>query len=101
MDRIYGANHDLFSHTRVPRRRLLMDTIARKQENTNLLEGESSKRKKMGIRLEKEATLRSKILTHFVKGKISLTPMEEILIIPRELEYLEGVKLAMSQKNEE
>jgi hypothetical protein len=35
-------------------------------------------------------------------GKISLTPMEMILTIPRELEYLEGlIKLARRCKNEE
>jgi hypothetical protein len=56
----------------------------------------------MGIGLEKEVTLRSKILTHFIKGKMSLKSMEAILIIPKELEYLEGfIKLARRQKNEE
>jgi hypothetical protein len=35
----------------------------------------------VGIDLEKESTIRSKILTHFIKGKISLTPMETILTI--------------------
>jgi hypothetical protein len=100
--RICGANHDLFSHTRVPRRRLSMDTIVKKQKNINLLEGESSRKKKMGIGLKKEVTLRSKFLTHFIKGKISLTPMEAILIIPRKLKYLEGfVNLARRQKIEE
>ncbi len=56
----------------------------------------------MSIGLEKDATIRFKILTHFIKGKISLTPMETILTILGELEYLEGlVKLARRQKNEE
>ncbi len=42
-----------------------------------------------------KATMKSKILSHFIKGKISLISMETILIIPGELEYLEGlVKLA-------
>jgi hypothetical protein len=81
LDRICGANHDLFSHTRAPRRRLPMDIIVREEENINLLEGKSSRKKKMGIALEKEVTLKSKILIHFIKGKISLTPMEVILII--------------------
>jgi hypothetical protein len=35
-----------------------------------------------------DGNIKSKILSHFVKGKISLTPMEAILIILRELEYL-------------
>jgi hypothetical protein len=34
--------------------------------------------------------MRSKIVTHFIKGKISMNPTETILIIPRKLEYLEG-----------
>ncbi len=58
-----------------------MDIIVREEENINLLEGKSSRKKKMGIALEKEVTLKSKILIHFIKGKISLTPMEVILII--------------------
>ncbi len=34
------------------------------------------------------------------KGKVSLIPMETILIIPRELEYLEGfVKLVRRRKD--
>ncbi len=79
-----------------------MGKIVREEENTNLLEGKSSRKKKMGIGLEKEVTLRSKILIHFIKGKISLTHVEVILIIPKELEYLEGfVKLARRQKNED
>jgi hypothetical protein len=46
-------------------------------------------------------TTKSKILTHFLKGKISFTPFETILIIPGELEYLEGlVKLAKRWKDE-
>jgi len=102
LDKICGASHDLFSHTKAPRRKLLMGTIAREEENTNLLEGKSSRKKKMRIGLEKEVTLRSKILIHFIKGKISLTLVEVILIIPRELEYLEGfVKLARRHKNED
>jgi hypothetical protein len=41
------------------------------------------------------STTKSKILTHFLKGKISFTPLETNLTIPSELEYLEGlVKLA-------
>jgi hypothetical protein len=35
--------------------------------------------------------IRSKILSHFVRAKISLTPMETILIVPGKLEYLEGL----------
>jgi hypothetical protein len=48
-----------------------------------------------------EVIVRSIILSHFIKGKISLTPME-ILIISSELEYLEClVKLARKWKDVE
>ncbi len=42
----------------------------------------------MGI----EALVKFKILSHFIKRKVSLTPMETILIILGELEYLVLVK---------
>ncbi len=49
-----------------------------------------------------DGNIKSKILSHFVKGKISLTPMETILIIHRELEYLEGLmKLERKRKDGE
>jgi hypothetical protein len=45
--------------------------------------------------------VRSKILNHFIKGKISLSPMETILAILRELESLESlVKLVRNNHNE-
>jgi hypothetical protein len=41
-------------------------------------------------------------MSHFIKRKISLTPMEITFVIPRELEYLEGlVKLARKKKDVE
>lgn len=44
---------------------------------------------------------KSRILTHFLKGKISLTLLETIIIVLGELEYLEGlVKLAKRLKDE-
>jgi hypothetical protein len=47
-----------------------------------------------------EVVMKFKILSHSIKGKIALTPMETIFIIPGELEYLEGlVKLARRRKN--
>jgi hypothetical protein len=56
----------------------------------------------VGIGLEKESTIRSKILTHFIKGKISLTPMETILTILGEQEYMKGlVKLTRRHTNEQ
>ncbi len=46
-------------------------------------------------------TIHSKILHHFIKGKISLSPMETILAILDELKYLESlVKLAKRKHDE-
>jgi hypothetical protein len=45
--------------------------------------------------------MRSKILMHFMKGRISFSPMEMIIIMLGELEYLEGlVKLGRKKKDE-
>jgi hypothetical protein len=48
-----------------------------------------------------EGSSKSKKKIHFIKGKFSLFPMETILSIPRELEYLKSlVKLARKKHNE-
>jgi hypothetical protein len=39
----------------------------------------------------KEGSSMSKIHTHFIKGKITLSPMETKFSIPWELEYLESM----------
>jgi hypothetical protein len=45
---------------------------------------------------------KSKIFTHFLKGKISFTPFETIITMVGESDYLEGlVKLARRCKDEE
>jgi len=50
----------------------------------------------------RETTVKSKILPHFIKGKISFSPMETVLMIPGELEHLESlVKLARRKKDAE
>jgi len=49
-----------------------------------------------------ENSVRSKILSHFIKGKVSLTPMETVLMIPGELEHLENlVKVVRKKKDAE
>jgi hypothetical protein len=49
-----------------------------------------------------EESVRLKILSHFIKGKISLTPMEMVMMIPKELEHLESlVKVARKKKDAE
>jgi hypothetical protein len=48
-----------------------------------------------------DSRTRLKILLHFMKGRIFLTPMETIIMVLGELEYLEGlVKLAKIKKDE-
>jgi len=47
-----------------------------------------------GISVNQDTTVRSKILSQFIKGKISLSPMETIFMIPGELEHLESLRLA-------
>jgi hypothetical protein len=44
--------------------------------------------------------IKSKMLSHFVRGKFFLTPMETIWIVPKELEYWEDlIKLAKRKKD--
>ncbi len=52
LDRICGKNHDLFLHTRVPRQRVPMETIIGENGGVDVLEGDSSWRKDVGIGLE-------------------------------------------------
>jgi len=55
-----------------------------------------------GAGMSREVPVKSKILSHFIKGKISLSPMETVLMIPGELEHLENlVKLARRKKDSE
>ncbi len=52
------------------------------------------------IGMNRENAVRSKILSHFIKGKVSLTPMETVMMIPGELEQLENlVKVARRRKD--
>jgi predicted aspartyl protease len=52
--------------------------------------------------MSRDVSVKSKILSHFIKGKISLSPMETILMIPGELEHLESlVKLARRKRDSE
>jgi len=55
-----------------------------------------------GAGINREESVRSKILSHFIKGKVSLTPMETVMMIPGELEHLENlVKVARKKKDAE
>ncbi len=89
------GDESLFSYTRIPRRRVPVDAAPVASELTlaTAIEGGGSHR---------EESIKSKILSHFVKGKVSLTPMETVMMIPRELKHLENlVKVARKRKDAE
>jgi hypothetical protein len=93
-DKLCG-NENLFSYTRVPRRRMPVEVAPAGIVPSPEAPGE-------GIRVNRETAVRSKILSHFIKGKISLTPMETVLMIPGESKHLESlVKLARRKKDVE
>ncbi len=60
------------------------------------------KAEREGAGMSRDVSVRSKILSHFIKGKISLSPMETVLMIHGELEHLESlVKLARRKRDSE
>jgi hypothetical protein len=89
------VNENAFSYTRVPRRRTPVEVTPGGIAPVPEVERE-------GAGMSREVPVKSKILSHFIKGKISLSPMETILMIPGELEHLENlVKLARRKKDSE
>jgi hypothetical protein len=94
LDRLCG-NENAFSYTRVPRRRTLIDVTPGGIAPVPEAERE-------GAGMSRDVSMKSKILSHFIKGKISLSPMEIVLMIPGELEHLESlVKLARRKRDSE
>jgi predicted aspartyl protease len=94
LNRLCG-NENAFSYTRVPRRRTPVDVTPGGIAPVPEAERE-------GAGMSREAPVKSKILSHFIKGKISLSPMETVLMIPGELEHLESlVKLARRKRDSE
>ncbi len=91
----FCENENVFSYTRLPRRRQPV-------ELTSASAGPSAEVAEDGTVTNREHPVRSKILSHFIKGKISLTPMETVMMIPCELEQLENlVKVARRKKDAE
>jgi hypothetical protein len=79
----------------VPRRRTLVDVAPGGVAPIPEAERE-------GVGVNRDTSVRSKILSHFIKGKIPLSPMETIIMIPGELEHLESlVKLARRKRDSE
>jgi hypothetical protein len=94
LNRLCG-NENAFSYTRVPRRRTPVDVTP-----GGIAPVPEAKREEAGM--SRDISVKSKILSHFIKGKISLSPMETILMIPGELEHLESlVKLARRKRDSE
>ncbi len=91
----FCENENVFSYTRIPRRRHPVELpLAAAVPSTKVAED--------GTVTNREHSIRSKILSHFIKGKISLTPMETVMMIPGELEQLENlVKVARRKKDAE
>jgi len=89
------TNENLFSYTRVPRRRNPVEV-------TLAASGLIADATIVGVEGNREGSVNSKILSHFIKGKVSLTPMETVMMIPGELEYLENlVKVVRRKKDTE
>jgi len=87
------GNENLFSYTRVPRKRTPVDVTP-----GGVAPIPEAEREAVGA--NRDASVRSKILSHFIEGKIPLSPMETILMILGELEHLESlVKLARRKKD--
>ncbi len=85
------GSENLFSYTRVLRRRTPVAVAPAAPDA--VIEGAGA---------NWEESVRSKILSHFIKGKISLTPMETVMMIPGELEHLESlVKVVRKKKDAE
>jgi hypothetical protein len=83
LNRLCG-NENAFSYTRVPRRRTPVDVTPGGIAAVPEAERE-------GAGMSREGPVKSKIVSHFIKGKISLSPMETVLMIPGELEHLESL----------
>jgi len=89
------GKENVFSYTQVPRRRMHVEVALSGTVQTLEIA-------RKGTRINKETSVRFKILFHFIKGKISLSHMETILMILGELEHLESlVKLARHKKDSE
>ncbi len=91
----FCGSENIFSHTRVPSRRVPVEVETGGEVLTPQTVGD-------GLGAGRDVAVRSKILSHFIKGKVSLSPMETILLVPGELEHLESlVKLARRRRDSE
>jgi len=98
LNKICGANHQLTSGNKIPKKKLPVQ-VNEAEGVVEQVEGiDARNRTKEAV---PNSNARSKILLHFMKGPISLTPVETIMTTLGQLEYLEGlVKLARRRKDE-
>ncbi len=88
LNQLCGIKINIFSGTRVPRKRNLIVTPKVDRNEKEPHEEHTIVLRRLGNEL---ITTKLKILTHFLKGKITFTPLKTILTILGELEYLEGL----------
>ncbi|CAM6062072.1 unnamed protein product [Sphagnum tenellum] len=88
------GSESLFSYTRIPRRRTPV-------EATPTASGLTVDAAIVGAEGSQEGTVKSKIFSHFIKGKISLMPMETVMMLPGELEHLENLVKVARRKDTE
>jgi hypothetical protein len=67
-------NENLFSYIQMPRRKMLVDVALGRVVLTPKVAGD-------GTGVNQDTSIKSKILSHFIKGNISLSPMETIIMI--------------------
>jgi len=85
LNKLCGVKNNVFSRTRVPscQNPIVSPEIDRNEEDP--IENGVGAQSRIG---EITNTTKSKILTHFLKGKISFIALETIINVPSELEYL-------------
>jgi hypothetical protein len=97
LNHVCREDQHIFSRVRIPKRKLPIAANPT-EEQEEVIAINKQKVANMGS----EASVKFKIFFHSIKGNITLTPMETILIILGELEYLEGlVKLTRRRKDVE
>jgi len=75
---------------------VLLDDEEVTMQQLNKLCGEKIYVEEIGM--SREASMKSKIFSHFIKGKIFLSSVETILMIPREQKHLESLVKLIRQK---